>query len=108
MERGTIGCGSRCGCVDESYVESCQARRCKNIINQALYDPSKRKMITLGSCGFSDPKEVNKTARDDLWAHFKHLFQWEVVTDGLVREVWEDTIKNRYPDIMFKLLGRHD
>nr|GEV61088.1 hypothetical protein [Tanacetum cinerariifolium] len=47
--------------------------------------------------------EVNKTARDDLWAHFKHLFQWEVVTDGLVREVWEDTIKNRYPDIMFKV-----
>ncbi|GKE73941.1 hypothetical protein Tco_1535982 [Tanacetum coccineum] len=113
MERGTIKCGSRCGRVDESYVESSQARRSVNIINQTPYDPLKRKMITLDSRGFADPKvshmlsvilknmfngswttwkEVNKTARDELWAHFKRFFQWEVVTNVLVREVWEDTL----------------
>ncbi|GJS26841.1 hypothetical protein Tco_0487461 [Tanacetum coccineum] len=80
-------------------------------------------MITLDSPGFADPKvshmlsvilknmfngswttwkEVNKTARGELWAHLKHFFQWEVVTNVLVREVWEDTMKNRYLDIMFK------
>ncbi|GKB14756.1 transposase, Ptta/En/Spm, partial [Tanacetum coccineum] len=76
-------------------------------------------MITLDGGGFADMKvshtittffknmfngswttwkEVNKSERDELWAYF----EWENVTDVMVREVWEDTMKNRYPNIMLK------
>ncbi|GKB19708.1 hypothetical protein Tco_0853631, partial [Tanacetum coccineum] len=115
--------GSVCGPEDESNVESSHARRRSSFINQAPHDPSKRPMITLDGGGFADTKvsrtittifknmfngswttwkEGNKSDHDELWAYFKKLFQWEVVTDVLVREVWEDTMKNRYPNIMLK------
>ncbi|GKB09134.1 hypothetical protein Tco_0837446 [Tanacetum coccineum] len=103
MECGTIGRGSRCGRVDESYVESSQARRCVNIINQASFtDPKFSHMLSvilknMFNGSWTTWKEVNKTAHETLWGTFK-----EVVTDVLVHEVWEDTMKNHYPYIMLK------
>ncbi|GKB95924.1 hypothetical protein Tco_0982061 [Tanacetum coccineum] len=115
--------GSVCGPEDELNTESSHARRRSNFIKQAPSDPSKRPMITLDGGGFTNTKvsrtittifknmfngswttwkEVNKSNRDELWAYFKKCFQWEVVTDVLVREVWEDTMKNHYPNIMLK------
>ncbi|GJU59864.1 hypothetical protein Tco_1237630 [Tanacetum coccineum] len=93
MERGTIGRGSRCGRVDESYVESSQARRRVNIINQASFtDPKFSHMLSVilknkfnGS--WTTWKEVNKTAHDELWAHFKFYNpKW------IESSYWEDMI----------------
>ncbi|GJX94469.1 cysteine-rich receptor-like protein kinase 8 [Tanacetum coccineum] len=118
FERGSTN-GSVCGPEDELNTKSSHARRHSDFIKQAPGDPSKRPMITLDGGGFADTKvsrtittifknmfngswttwkEVNKSDRDELWAYFK----WEVVTDVLVREVWEDTMKNCYPNIMLK------
>ncbi|GJZ09130.1 transposase, Ptta/En/Spm [Tanacetum coccineum] len=87
MVRSTFECGSTsgsvCGPKDELNTESSHARRRSNFIKQAPSDPSKRPMITLDGGWFTNTKR-------------------EVVTDVLVCEVWEDTMKNRYPNIMLK------
>ncbi|PWA83563.1 hypothetical protein CTI12_AA167430 [Artemisia annua] len=44
--------------------------------------------------------EVKRSARDELWGLFKAFFQWEVVADVLVREVWEDSMRRLYPGLM--------
>nr|GEZ05092.1 hypothetical protein [Tanacetum cinerariifolium] len=42
-------------------------------------------------------KEVHKSGRDELWAHFKEGF-----SDVLVQEAWENSMKKHYSDIMSK------
>nr|GEV24935.1 hypothetical protein [Tanacetum cinerariifolium] len=50
-------------------------------------------------------KEVDKSARDELWAHFKELFKWEGLSDVSVHDAWENSMKKRYPYIMLKAGG---
>nr|GEU98088.1 hypothetical protein [Tanacetum cinerariifolium] len=45
-------------------------------------------------------KEVDKSGHDELWAHFKELFKWEGLSDVLVHDAWENSMKKCYPDIM--------
>ncbi|GJU13672.1 hypothetical protein Tco_1136068 [Tanacetum coccineum] len=112
----------RGGRFDESNAESSHGRRRSNVINQVPRDPSKRTMITLDGGGFTATtirmiiyifknmfsgswttwNEVNRSARDELWALFKAFFQWGVVDDVLVREVWEGCMRKLYPNLMSK------
>nr|GEU64250.1 hypothetical protein [Tanacetum cinerariifolium] len=94
---------------DEPNTDVSRHQRGSNIIEQVPYDPSKRNMISLDGREFTDPKvsrkitsilktmfnaswttwkEVDKSAHDELWAHFK-----------------ENSMKKRYPDIMLKAIG---
>nr|GEV71455.1 transposase, Ptta/En/Spm [Tanacetum cinerariifolium] len=47
-------------------------------------------------------KEVDKSGCHELWAYFKELFKWEGLSDVLVHDAWENSMKKRYPDIMSK------
>nr|GEU45261.1 transposase, Ptta/En/Spm [Tanacetum cinerariifolium] len=99
------------GPEDESNAESSHARRCSNFINQDPRDPSKRPLITLDSGGFADTK-VSHT----ITTIFKNMFNgsWTTLKEVnkiffvgkcdyiMVREVWEDAMKNCYPNIMLK------
>nr|GEW82621.1 hypothetical protein [Tanacetum cinerariifolium] len=79
---------------NEPNTDASQCRRGLNIIEQVPRDPSKRIMISLDGGEFTDPK-----------AHFKELFKWEGVSDVLVHDVWENSMKKRYSDIMSKARG---
>ncbi|GJY75056.1 hypothetical protein Tco_0479487 [Tanacetum coccineum] len=81
----------RGGHFNKSNAESSHGRRRSDVINQVPRDPSKRTMITLDGGG---------SARDELWTLFKDFFQWEVVADVLVCEVWEDSMRKLYPGLM--------
>ncbi|PWA89856.1 Transposon, En/Spm-like protein [Artemisia annua] len=129
MARITIGRRVRGGSVyrrfDEPNAESSQGRRRSNVINHVPHDPSKRTMITLDGGRFTATvilmiiyifknkfngswttwNEVNRFARDELWALSKAFFQWEVVSDVLVREVWEDSMRKLYPGLMSMAKG---
>ncbi|GJY98497.1 transposase, Ptta/En/Spm [Tanacetum coccineum] len=108
---------------DEPNTDVSQRRRGSNIIEQVPQDPSKRTMISLDDGEFTDPKvvrkitsilktmfngswttwkEVDKSGRDELWAHFKELFKWEGLSDVLVHNAWKNSMKKRYPDITLK------
>ncbi|GKE52830.1 hypothetical protein Tco_1487986 [Tanacetum coccineum] len=77
---------------DEPNTDVSQRRRGSNIIEQVPHDPSKRTTTSLDGGDFTEPKvsrkinsilktmfngswttwkEVDKSARDELWAHFK-------------------------------------
>nr|GEX22618.1 transposase, Ptta/En/Spm [Tanacetum cinerariifolium] len=96
-----------------------QMSHLSNIIEEVPQDPPKRTMITLDGGEFTGPKvvrkitsilktmfngswstwkEVDKSSRDELWAHFK-----EGLSDVLVYDAWENSIKKRYPDIKAKV-----
>ncbi|GJZ11834.1 hypothetical protein Tco_0546593 [Tanacetum coccineum] len=103
-------------------AESSQGRRRSNVINQVPHDPSKRTMISLDGGRFTATtirmiiyifknmfngswttwNKVNTSARDELWELFKAFFQWEVVADVLVHEVWEASMWKLYPGLMSK------
>ncbi|GJZ27368.1 hypothetical protein Tco_0571621, partial [Tanacetum coccineum] len=103
---------------DELNTNVSQRRRGSNIIEQVPQDPSKRTMISLDDGEFTDPKvihkitsilktmfngswttwkEVENSGHDELWAHLK-----EGLSDVLVHDAWENSMKKRYPDIMSK------
>nr|GFC89393.1 hypothetical protein [Tanacetum cinerariifolium] len=58
--------------VDVSMSQSSHGRRSSNVINQVPPDPSKA------------------------------FFQWKVVADVLVHEVWEASMRKLYPGLMSK------
>nr|GEU48711.1 hypothetical protein [Tanacetum cinerariifolium] len=108
---------------DGLNMDVSQRQRGSNIIEQVPQDPSKMTMISLDGGEFTEPKvvrkitsilrtmfngswttwkEVDKSGRDELWAHFKELFKWEGLSDVLVHDAWENSMKKRYLNIMSK------
>nr|GEV40721.1 hypothetical protein [Tanacetum cinerariifolium] len=110
FERGGTR-GSVYGPEDESNAKSSHAKRCSNFINQDPRDPSKRPLITLDSRGFADTKvsytitTIFKIMFNGSWTTLKEvnkIFSVGKCDYIMVREVWEDAMKNRYPNIMLK------
>ncbi|PWA47244.1 Transposase, Ptta/En/Spm [Artemisia annua] len=76
-------------------------------VEQRFTDPKVSRKITsilktMFNGSWTTWKEVDKSGRDELWAHFKELFKWEGFSDVLVHDAWENSKKKRYPDIMSK------
>ncbi|GJX14723.1 transposase, Ptta/En/Spm [Tanacetum coccineum] len=76
-------------------------------LQYAVSNPLDTPLPRLGFCLLDSTnqttwKEVDKSGRDELWAYFKELFKWEGLSDVLVNDAWENSMKKRYPDIMSK------
>nr|GEW23914.1 hypothetical protein [Tanacetum cinerariifolium] len=98
---------------DELNTDVSQHRRGSNIIEQVPQDPSKRTMISLDGREFTDPKVVHKitsilkTMFNGSWTTWKEeLFKWEGLSDVLVHDAWENSMKKRYSDIMSKAINK--
>ncbi|GJR50948.1 hypothetical protein Tco_1401469 [Tanacetum coccineum] len=115
---------------NEPNTDVSQHRRGSNIIKQVPHDPSKRTMINLDGGEFTDTKglsvvksekseRLSEEAKRSALKRFDskearrftrarksvELFKWEGLSDVLVHDAWENSMKKRYPDIMSKARG---